>query len=223
LGDDGEDLINIIDQSSAASTDRFPLKSWTIFVRNTLNEQSRPYEPLKLLPFLRCAVTFHLREQEFDRLRAHRIIDRIFLDWHARFDSETLRDFPLTPTQPDETCSAEIAVSSSDNVDRISNEGTHVTSGTSAVFDLHLKTSEEPQEIGKIEWFIEASTNLLTPPVRTPLGSDNPLTSEWSAFVSDDGMYGFITLSDEGEERVKGGEFLSARVVVVVTTGDERK
>ena len=29
LGDDWDDLISIIDQSSAASTDRFPLKSWT--------------------------------------------------------------------------------------------------------------------------------------------------------------------------------------------------
>lgn len=36
-GDDWEDLIKIIDQSSAASTDRGPLKSWTLFVRNTLN------------------------------------------------------------------------------------------------------------------------------------------------------------------------------------------
>ncbi len=191
-------------------------------MRNTLNELSRPYEPLKLLPFLKCAFTFHFREQEFDRLRGHRIIDRILLDWHSRFDSETLRDFPSTPPQPDETCSAELAVASSDNVDRISNEGTHLASGASAVFDLHLKTSEEPEEIKTIEWFIEASTSLITPPVRSPLGSDNPLASEWSAFVSEDGMYGFITLSDEGEERVKGGEFLSARVVVVVTTRDER-
>ena len=55
------------------------------------------------------------------------------------------------------------------------------------------------------------------------MGSDNPLTSEWAAFVSEDGMYGFITLSEEGEERVKGEEFLSARVVVVVTTKDERR
>ena len=82
---------NIIDQSSADLKDRGPLKSWTLFVRNTLNELSRPYEPLKLLPFLRCAFTFHFREQDFDRLRAHRIIDRILLDWHSRFDSETLR------------------------------------------------------------------------------------------------------------------------------------
>ena len=222
-GDDWEDLIKIIDQSSAASTDRGPLKSWTLFVRNTLNLFSKPYEPLKLLPFLKCAFTFHFREQDFDRLRAHRIIDRILLDWHSRFDSETLRDFPVTPPQPDGTCSVELAVSSSDNVDRISNQGTHLASGDAlTVFNLHTKTSEAPEEIRKTEWFIEASTTLVNPPVRSPFGSDSPLTRLWATFASEDGMYGFITLSEEGEERVKKGEYISARVVVVVTTKDER-
>ncbi len=223
-GDDFEDLVNIIDQSSADLKDRGPLKSWTLFVRNTLNELSRPYEPLKLLPFLRCAFTFHFREQDFDRLRAHRIIDRILLDWHSRFDSETLRDFSFTPPPPDETCSVEIAVSSSDNADRISNRGTHSSSGTTAVFDLHLTTSESPEEIKTIEWFIEASNNLLTPPARVPFGSsDQPVARLWATFVSEDGMYGFITLSEEGEKRIKTGDLLNSRVVVVVTTKDERR
>ncbi len=222
LGDDFDDLLDLIDQSSSGFNGS--LKSWTLFVRNTLNEQSRPYEPLKLLPFLKCAFTFHYSDNYLDRLRAHRIIDRILLDWHSRFDSETLRDFGFTPPRPDGTCSVEIAVSSADNTDRISNSGTHSSSGTTSVFDLHLTTSESPEEIKTIEWFIEASNNLITPPVRIPFGSsDLPVGRLWSTFVSEDGMYGFITLSEEGEERIKGGEFLSSRVVVVVTTKDERR
>ena len=66
--------------------------------------------------------------------------------------------------------------------------------------------------------------NLLPPPARVPFGSsDQPVARLWATFVSEDGMYGFITFSEEGEERIKTGDLLNSRVVVVVTTKDERR